>query len=388
MSSRANHAFICTVVFIDIVEYSKKSVTDQMQIKEQFNALLALVLAGVPDNDRIILDTGDGAAISFLGDPEEGLYLGLALRDTLNKPGNDALRLRTGINLGPVRLVRDINGQPNVIGDGINVAQRVMSFADINQVLASRSYYEVISALSADYAHLFSFEGARTDKHVREHEVYALGRAPAPPRAPRAQPGSAAAAVNKLGAKANLARVQLMSRPPLATALTVALILGLSIVLRLALHPAAAPVDTTASVEPAAWPRAIPAKPPIASDSAPGHIADPAPSLAAKPAPNRPATTETPPPSKQAKAEPRVAETARTREPAPAVTPGTLRLTVSPWGEVHVDDIKYGVAPPLRDVALQPGRHKVEIRNPGFASYVQVVDVQAGEEIKIRHRFR
>ncbi len=37
--------------------------------------------------------------------------------------------MRAGINLGPVRLVRDINSQPNIIGDGINVAQRVMSFA-------------------------------------------------------------------------------------------------------------------------------------------------------------------------------------------------------------------------------------------------------------------
>ena len=29
------------------------------------------------------LDTGDGAAVSFLGDPEDGLFLGLALRDAL-----------------------------------------------------------------------------------------------------------------------------------------------------------------------------------------------------------------------------------------------------------------------------------------------------------------
>ena len=171
-----NRNFLCTVVFIDIVGFSKKPVAEQMRIKGQLNQLLASKLREVPVKDRIILDTGDGAAVSFLGDPEDGLFLGLALRDAL--AAGNTLLLRTGINLGPVRLVKDINNQPNIIGDGINVAQRVMSFAAVNQVLASRSYHEVIAALSAEHARLFSFEGSRTDKHVREHEVYALGTAP------------------------------------------------------------------------------------------------------------------------------------------------------------------------------------------------------------------
>jgi hypothetical protein len=28
------------------------------------------------------------------------------------------------------------------------------------------------------------------------------------------------------------------------------------------------------------------------------------------------------------------------------------------------------------------------VRNPGFASYVQVIEVKPGDEIKIRHRFQ
>ena len=75
-------------------------------------------------------------------------------------------------------------------------------------------------------------------------------------------------------------------------------------------------------------------------------------------------------------------------EPASDAATGTVRLNVLPWGEVHVDDRKFGVAPPLRDIALKPGSHRIEIRNPGFASYVQLVDVKAGEEIRIRHQFQ
>src|SRR5690242_8495651 len=80
-----------------------------------------------------------------------------------------------GINLGPVKLVKDINGHPNIIGDGINVAQRIMSFARPGQIVVSRSYYDVVSNLASEYAKLFTYEGSRTDKHVREHEIYVVG---------------------------------------------------------------------------------------------------------------------------------------------------------------------------------------------------------------------
>ncbi|HUW76586.1 MAG TPA: hypothetical protein VMV70_07870, partial [Gallionella sp.] len=64
---------------------------------------------------------------------------------------------------------------PNIVGDGINVAQRVMGFADVAQILVSRSYYDAVSRLSPQYAGMFHYQGSRTDKHVREHEVYAIG---------------------------------------------------------------------------------------------------------------------------------------------------------------------------------------------------------------------
>jgi len=362
-----NRTFVCSVAFIDIVEYSKKSVAEQMRAKEQFNLLLAQALADVPSKDRIILDTGDGAAISFLGDPEDGLFLGLALRDALAERGDETLRLRTGINLGPVRLVKDINGQPNIIGDGINVAQRVMSFAEINQVLASRSYYEVVSALSPDYAHLFNFEGARTDKHVREHEVYALGKAPAPPRPPRRKPGAAevhaTALMEKIVHAAHTGRAQVMRRPPLVTGLTVALILLIAIALRIAVKNAEAEAERQAEIAASTvvMPRPLKAKP---------RTSEPPPQVAEAPPAPKPRPAKKPPRSEEAAAT------------------GTVRLNVLPWGEIRINGNQYGVSPPLRDIALKPGVYKLEIRNPGFASYLQVIEVKSGEEIKIQHRFR
>lgn len=178
MEERGNKTIMSGVLFLDIVEYSRKSVAGQISLKDRFNSYLSAAIHDVPVSDRIILDTGDGAAINFLGDIEDALKAALSLRESIlsEDPSIDPpLQVRVGINLGPVRLVRDINGQPNIVGDGINVAQRVMGFADINQILVSRSYYDAVSRLSPQYAGMFHFQGSRTDKHVREHEVYAVG---------------------------------------------------------------------------------------------------------------------------------------------------------------------------------------------------------------------
>ena len=178
MAHTTNRTFICSVVFLDIVEYSNQPVDEQIQLKSRCNVILSEAIKDVAVNDRIILDTGDGAAISFLGDPEDALFVALSIRDAIIGEDSSAkpprLSARIGINLGPVKLVQDINGQRNLIGDGINVAQRVMNFAKPGQILVSRSYFEVISRLSQEYSKLFHYEGSRADKHVREHQVYSV----------------------------------------------------------------------------------------------------------------------------------------------------------------------------------------------------------------------
>jgi len=58
------------------------------------------------------------------------LFAVLSLRNALidqQHTQTTPLLVRIGINLGPAKLVKDINGQLNIIGDGINVAQRAAS---------------------------------------------------------------------------------------------------------------------------------------------------------------------------------------------------------------------------------------------------------------------
>jgi predicted enzyme related to lactoylglutathione lyase len=169
MAEESGRTLVCSVLFIDIVGYSKHAVTEQYGIKRRFNGMLAGAMEVLTRRDRVIVDTGDGAAVVFLGDPEDALVVGVAMRGKATQ-----LSLRMGINLGPVKLIDDLNDQTNVIGDGINVAQRVMSFAEPGQLLVSAHYHDVVSRLSPDYAGLFAREGARQDKHERGYEVWSV----------------------------------------------------------------------------------------------------------------------------------------------------------------------------------------------------------------------
>jgi|GEM_PF-822147 class 3 adenylate cyclase len=170
-----NQTWLSTVVFTDIVGYSKRSVDQQIEIKEHFNQLISEAIADVDPEDRVVLDTGDGVALCMLGDPEAAIKATMELRNRVLTPQMSApipYEIRTGVNLGPVRLVTDINKQYNVLGDGINTAQRIMSFAGSNQMLVSRSFYDVAWCLSDEYSNLFQYLGVRKDKHERQHVLY------------------------------------------------------------------------------------------------------------------------------------------------------------------------------------------------------------------------
>ena len=177
MNDRINKTVICSIVFLDMIDYSKKPDSEQIEVKNQFNALISNALKDIAQNDRIIVDTGDGAAIACSGSPEDALFIAVAIRDEIIKTNINSqqpLFVRFGINLGTVRVMNDINNHTNIIGDGINVAQRIMSFAQPNQILVSRSYFEITSRLSQEISQLFDYSGIKQDKHVREHEVYSV----------------------------------------------------------------------------------------------------------------------------------------------------------------------------------------------------------------------
>jgi len=396
MQAASNRTLICSVVFLDIIGYSKKPVSEQIQLKERLNALLTEALANVAPNDRIILDTGDGAALSFIGDPEDALFVSLTLRDALSgpQPAGPEMKMRLGINLGPVKLVKDINGQPNIIGDGINVAQRVMSFSQPGQVLVSRSYYEVVSCLSEQYVKLFHYEGSRTDKHVREHEVYAVdstGQAllqvAASNDSRRKTTTTANGPIDLLARSATNVTDNLRRKPRLGTALAVIAILAVAVGVRMGRHPSAAPVATpappaTVATAPSSAAAKESSKKTAAEKSAPAK--DKTAVASAKTLPSTPPAASAKSPAVSAP----VAKTGSDARPAASGSGGTLIFTVRPWGEIYVDGKHEGEVPPLYELRVSAGKHRIELRHPEFPSYAQTVNVSPGARVQVKYWFQ
>jgi len=438
MLDQANRTFICSVVFIDLVGYSKKPVTEQIRLKTSLTNNLSEAIKDIPVNDRIILDTGDGAAISFLGDPEDALFVTLSLREKMIKEGMTATMVeasgedsvRMGINLGPVKLVKDINGHPNIIGDGINVAQRIMSFARPGQIVVSRSYYDVVSNLASEYAKLFTYEGSRTDKHVREHEIYVVGHHEGALQKAkdgmkdRASSTSPNARKSRNGANVTGSSTVTLTIPTFVhdkkkltmiagglAALVV--VLGILVATKKPSTPplaanvgpavAEAPKSEPAKTEPpkAEAPKTEPAEPAKPDTRAESHVLEPAPATSLIPAPApAPATApakgapekapEKPaaPKAEAPKAEPAKAEAPKTEPAKPALPPATLVFAVQPWGEIYVNGKSRGVTPPMKSLKLDPGKYKIEVRNTTFAPHVENLDLKARDEVTVRHKFQ
>ncbi len=453
MLDSANRTFICSVVFIDLVGYSKKPVTEQIRLKTSLTSNLSEAIKDIPVNDRIILDTGDGAAISFLGDPEDALFVTLSLREAMIREGMAATvseasgddSVRMGINLGPVKLVKDINGHPNIIGDGINVAQRIMSFARPGQIVVSRSYYDVVSNLAGEYAKLFHYEGSRTDKHVREHEIYVVGhhegalqkakdgmRDRATATSPNARSGSRTAAPGTSTVTLSIPAFAQDKKKLMMVAgglLALVLILAIAVMLK---KPSAPPETVAATTAPAVEAKPAPATitppvavaPPATTEPAKAATAEPVKttSEAAKPAeagkapdskvlspapspsvipPPAPATTATHDAAKDVKKEGEKAardkaaaeaaakgETKTAEASKPGIPPATVFLDIKPWGEVYINGKSQGVSPPKKFIKLDPGKYRIEFRNTTFPAHTENVDVKAREEITLRHRFQ
>ncbi|MBU1426620.1 MAG: adenylate/guanylate cyclase domain-containing protein [Gammaproteobacteria bacterium] len=403
MEERGNKTIICSVFFLDIVEYSKKSVAGQISLKERFNAFLSIAIRDVPVNDRIILDTGDGAAISFLGDISDALHAALSMRSSLLNEGvrmEPPLLVRIGVNLGPVRLVKDINGQPNIVGDGINVAQRVMGFSDPGQILVSRSYYDAVSRLSPEYAGMFHYQGSRTDKHVREHEVYAIGY-PGDFTSTQRSLSKQSKYLGATGLNAvmfklesywdrlvhnmakwerrgieiygNATRRQRMAI--IGTASVVLLSLLTVLTVKLVSSPAGQPAALSS-------PQAKLADENTQSAANANALTDSkAQSAKTEDAANKKAAS----PEKKVQG---VKKSSRVRTLVETTgAPAVLNLVIVPWGEVYLDGRMQGVSPPLLELQVVAGRHVLKVRNTTFPEFTKVIKVKSGEKIKIRYSF-
>ncbi|MDA8443760.1 serine/threonine-protein kinase [Paracidovorax valerianellae] len=143
----------------------------------------------------------------------------------------------------------------------------------------------------------------------------------------------------------------------------------------------------TSPAVPASVPLAqqAPASVPLVVASAPAVMADVAPAkvpvVPALPASTPGLPMAVPPAEEPARA---LAQAARA---ADAENKGKIILRVMPWGNVSVDRVPAGTTPPLTQLTLTEGLHRIDISNPVAPTVTQMVLVKKGESVVLTHKF-
>jgi len=134
---------IGNVLFIDIAGYSKLLINEQRALLETLNQIIRGTeeFQSAEQPSRLIkIPTGDGMALVFYTSPEAPVECALEISRAVKQ--DSKLKLRMGVNSGPVSGVVDVTGRPNVAGAGINMAQRVMDCGDAGHILLSKRVAE------------------------------------------------------------------------------------------------------------------------------------------------------------------------------------------------------------------------------------------------------
>jgi eukaryotic-like serine/threonine-protein kinase len=165
---------VAHVLFMDVVGYSQLPIEQQVAITGELKQLVAATpeyRSGNEQKTLICMPTGDGMALAFFSGPEPPVNCAIRIANSLKD--HPRIKLRMGINSGPVYRIPDIKGEMNVAGGGVNFAQRVMDCGDEGHILLSASIADVLRQ-HGHWAPLIKPLGIAEVKHGEHVSVFNL----------------------------------------------------------------------------------------------------------------------------------------------------------------------------------------------------------------------
>ncbi len=171
---------LVSVIALAVHDLTRRTVTEQGQLRAQIEELLHGALQPVPVSQRVVLDAPQGFVVALL----TGCRTALELAERLQS-GAATLPLCIGINYGPVATVNDDKRGPALVGDGINAAMTMTQAAAPGRMIASGPFHEALRAESPDTAARLGPAGQHTDAQVRTHKIYTLDQRAAQTRRKR-----------------------------------------------------------------------------------------------------------------------------------------------------------------------------------------------------------
>ncbi|HET8671909.1 MAG TPA: protein kinase, partial [Candidatus Saccharimonadales bacterium] len=173
-SKERTAAEIAHVLFMDIVEYTKKATHSQRQLIDYLNAIVRRTedfRRAQADHRLICRATGDGMALVFFGDPESPVRCALQVSEVLKQQSE--IKIRMGIHSGIVYRTINIAKEQDVTGRGISIAQRVMDCGDSAHILLSKEMVDVLEELG-DWHDYLKDLGVMRVKHGTKVQIFNL----------------------------------------------------------------------------------------------------------------------------------------------------------------------------------------------------------------------
>ncbi|QOV91914.1 adenylate/guanylate cyclase domain-containing protein [Humisphaera borealis] len=165
LDNLAQNRVLATIVFTDAVAFSARMEADEPRTVANIRRDLDYIASECAAHDgRVIKNTGDGLLMHF-GSAGRAIECAMKVQshfasaaETL--PPQDCLQHRIGIHLGDV-----VVSESDVLGDGVNVAARILAQAEPGGICFSQTVYEVVKNRLAIKA---TFLGPRELKNIRE----------------------------------------------------------------------------------------------------------------------------------------------------------------------------------------------------------------------------
>src|SRR3977135_4273456 len=143
------------VLFLDIVDYSKRLTNEQQTLIDQLNQVVRAseeFQNAEAAGSLIKNPPGDGMALVFYKSPAQPVECALEISRALKT--YPELRVRMGVHSGPASALTDLNDRTNAAGIGINIAQRVMDCGDVGHILLSKRVAEDLEQYGQWQPHL------------------------------------------------------------------------------------------------------------------------------------------------------------------------------------------------------------------------------------------